>query len=164
MYQSLFETSFGLGLVTASEVGMLQVCLPPIGEPQEGRSSSEITRRAASLLTRYWAGEAIDFEGLPVDLTGVSPFRQQILHLAALIPYGRVQTYGDLAREAGYPAAARAVGGAMAANPIPIIIPCHRVVAASGQLTGYSAPGGLIMKKYLLCLEGVDFRGERVVL
>jgi methylated-DNA-[protein]-cysteine S-methyltransferase len=76
------------------------------------------------------------------------------------IPYGRVVSYGCLAQQAGYPGASRAVGGAMAANPIPIIVPCHRVVAASGALTGYSGPGGIVMKKNLLSLEGVEFRGK----
>ncbi len=115
------------------------------------------------MLERYFNGERLAFE-LPCDLSGLPPFRQRILRLAADIGYGEVLSYGELAQQAGCPAAARAVGGAMAANPIPIIIPCHRVVAASGRLTGYSAPGGLIMKRYLLSMEGVDFRGERVAL
>ena len=87
-------------------------------------------------------------------------FRQLVLRAALQIPYGTVVSYGELAATVGSPRAARAVGGALAANPMPVIIPCHRIVAASGSLTGYSGPGGISMKRLLLNLEAAEFRGK----
>ncbi len=156
---SPFHTPLGIGLVYVNERGICRVELPPSADSGGFTVGSQLSRRASRLLERYFNGERIEF-ALPCDLSGLPPFRQRILRLAAEIGYGTVLSYGDLAQQAGCPAAARAVGGAMAANPIPIIIPCHRVVAASGWLTGYSAPGGLIMKRYLLSMERVDFRGD----
>jgi len=164
-YQTLFQTSFGVGLVTATETGICGVELPsPETEPRSITShSSLLSRSAAALLERYFDYNQISFEQLPVDLHGLTSFQQQILMRTMQIPYGQVISYGCLAQLAGHPGAARAVGGAMAANPIPVIIPCHRVVAASGALTGYSGSGGIVMKKSLLSLEGVEFRGEKPI-
>ncbi len=78
-----------------------------------------------------------------------------MLRACARIPYGRTRTYGALAREIGAPRAARAVGGAMAANPIPLLIPCHRVLAANNRMGGFSAEGGVGVKRRMLELEGV---------
>lgn len=162
-YQTPFRTSYGVGLVTATEAGICGVALPsPDAEPRSVTShSSPLNRNAAALLERYFNGERVSFATLAVDLQGMTSFHQHVLRLAMQIPYGQLVSYGWLAQQAGYPRAARAVGGAMAANPIPIIIPCHRVVAISGALTGYSGPGGIAMKKILLTLEGVEFRGKR---
>lgn len=162
-YQSPFQTSIGTGLVSATEAGICQVDLPSYEVAPSLSNESNFTRQAAALLERYFRKERVVFD-LPIDLSGLPPFRRRILTLALQIPYGAVYTYGDLAKRAGCTGAARAVGGAMAANPVPVIIPCHRVVAASGKLTGYSGPGGIEMKKYLLSLEGVEFRGELVTL
>jgi methylated-DNA-[protein]-cysteine S-methyltransferase len=112
------------------------------------------------MLKLYFKGEPQRFDDLPVDLSGVATFRARILELIRSIPRGETKSYGEVAALAGVPRAARAIGGAMAANPLPIIIPCHRVVAADGKLTGYSAPGGLTTKKYLLEAEGVEFKEE----
>lgn len=160
-YQSVFKTPVGCGLVVASGSGLCRVDLPPAPPMQSTSTASALTRQAATLLERYFDGESICFD-LPLDLSSLSLFQQQILRLAIQIPYGHSMTYACLAKQAGRPGAARAVGGAMAANPLPVIIPCHRVVSVSGRLTGYSGPGGIEMKKYLLSLEGVEFRGERV--
>ncbi len=90
------------------------------------------------------------------------PFRERVYHIAQKIPKGKVATYGDLARLAGNPRAARAVGHLMKVNPRAPIVPCHRVVASNGDLTGYSAEGGLKKKERMLRREGVSFHGTRV--
>lgn len=104
-------------------------------------------------LVGYFRGTVTKFT-IPVDLRAVRPaFRRAVLAACMKIPFGRTATYGELAARAGSPRAARAVGGAMAANPIPIVIPCHRVVASQGKLGGYT--GGIEYKKMLLSHEGV---------
>jgi len=159
-YQSFFGTALGNGLVIATESGICRVDLPPTTvELGSLIPASDLTRHAACLLERFFKGEQVSFASLPLDLSMLTPFQQQIARLAVQIPYGQVLNYGELAKQAGRPGAARAVGGAMAANPIPVIIPCHRVVSSTGTLTGYSSPGGILMKKNLLSLEGVEFRG-----
>lgn len=89
-------------------------------------------------------------------------FREEVYAVAKRIPRGRVATYGQVARLAGSPRAARAVGFFMKTNPRAPIVPCHRVVAANGALTGYSARGGLKAKRAMLLREGVRFKGDRV--
>jgi methylated-DNA-[protein]-cysteine S-methyltransferase len=102
-------------------------------------------------LDEYFEGARRDFD-LPLDLR-VAAFQEVVLGALARVPYGVTTTYGALAREAGKPKAARAVGTVMNRNPIPIVLPCHRVVGADGSLTGYA--GGLDRKRLLLRLEGV---------
>ena len=101
-------------------------------------------------LDQYFEGERREFD-LPLDLR-VAPFHEAVLHELARVPYGRTETYGALASKVGRPKAARAVGTVMNRNPIPIVLPCHRVVGANGSLTGYA--GGLHVKRALLELEG----------
>jgi methylated-DNA-[protein]-cysteine S-methyltransferase len=106
---------------------------------------------------RYFAGESIDFSGVELDLTGQAEFFMRIYAAARRISWGHTSTYGTLAREIGAgPEAARGVGQAMANNPIPLIIPCHRVLAAGGKVGGFSAPGGAASKIRMLELEGVQ--------
>ena len=105
-------------------------------------------------LDEYFAGRRRAFD-LAVDLRGVTPFSVTVLTELAKVPYGRTATYGELALRAGRPKAARAVGMVMNRNPIPIVLPCHRIVGASGSLVGYG--GGLDRKELLLRLEGVTF-------
>ncbi|HEY3922793.1 MAG TPA: methylated-DNA--[protein]-cysteine S-methyltransferase [Gaiellaceae bacterium] len=102
-------------------------------------------------LDEYFEGRRRDFD-LPLDLSGVAPFHEAVLHELARVPYGRTDTYGALAQKVGRPKAARAVGTVMNRNPIPIVLPCHRIVGANGSLTGYA--GGLHVKRALLELEG----------
>jgi methylated-DNA-[protein]-cysteine S-methyltransferase len=102
-------------------------------------------------LDEYFEGKRTRFE-LPVDLRRSAPFSREILERLALVPHGETTTYGALARAAGRPQAARAVGTVMNRNPIPIVLPCHRVVGANGSLVGYG--GGLERKELLLKLEG----------
>jgi methylated-DNA-[protein]-cysteine S-methyltransferase len=101
-------------------------------------------------LDEYFDGQRQTFD-LALDLR-VAPFYDTVLRELALVPYGRVETYGTLAAKVGHPRAARAVGTAMNRNPIPIILPCHRIIGANGSLTGYA--GGLHVKRALLELEG----------
>jgi methylated-DNA-[protein]-cysteine S-methyltransferase len=101
-------------------------------------------------LDEYFEGRRRDFD-LPLDLR-VAPFHEAVLRELALVPYGRVETYGSLAAKVGSPKAARAVGTVMNRNPIPIVLPCHRIIGANGSLTGYA--GGLDVKRTLLELEG----------
>lgn len=100
-------------------------------------------------------GARQDFSEVIVDLGGVPPFAQQVYNITRRIPAGRTMTYGELAQAMDRPGAARAVGQALGRNPIPVIIPCHRVLAAGGKAGGFSAPGGLVTKAWLLALEGV---------
>jgi methylated-DNA-[protein]-cysteine S-methyltransferase len=105
---------------------------------------------------RYFAGERIDFSGVPLDLDGQGEFFQRIYTALRRVGWGRTTTYGSLAKELGAgPEAARDVGEAMARNPVPLIIPCHRVLAAGGKVGGFSAPGGSATKIRMLELEGV---------
>ena len=106
-------------------------------------------------LDEYFDGKRHDFD-LPLDLR-VAPFHEAVLHELARVPYGRTDTYGSLAAKVGRPKAARAVGTVMNRNPIPIILPCHRIVGANGSLTGYA--GGLHVKRALLELEGAMLPG-----
>jgi methylated-DNA-[protein]-cysteine S-methyltransferase len=102
-------------------------------------------------LDEYFEGTRTDFD-LPVDLSPLPGFQRAVLEELVLVPYGQMDTYGGLARRLGKPRAARAVGGALNRNPIPIVVPCHRIVGASGSLVGYA--GGLERKQVLLGLEG----------
>lgn len=107
----------------------------------------------ATQFTEYFSRERKQFD-LAIDWSFMTPFQEQVLQQVATIPYGRTRTYGDIAEELGKPSAVRAVGRANATNPMPIIIPCHRVLGADGRLHGYAAPGGLETKAWLLRLEG----------
>ena len=110
-------------------------------------------------IQHYLAGEKIDFSAVQVDLRNLEPFRRQLYVALRAIGFGATVTYGELARRIGAPEpeGARDVGAAMGANPMPIVIPCHRVLAAGGKLGGFSAPGGTVTKQRLLALEGVHF-------
>jgi methylated-DNA-[protein]-cysteine S-methyltransferase len=104
-------------------------------------------------LTAYAAGTPDDFLDVPVDTGPLSQFHRRIVEHCRQIAYGETTTYGQLGARCGAPRAARAVGNCMAANPIPLLIPCHRVVRSDGHAGNYSAPGGKKMKQRLLALE-----------
>ncbi len=105
---------------------------------------------------RYFEGSPETFTDVRVDLSWKSDFQQRVLELTRRIGYGRTTTYAELARRAGKPRAARAVGQVMAGNPLPLVIPCHRVVGCDGRLGGFSAPGGTVLKRRLLELEAAQ--------
>ncbi len=159
-------TSYGAGSVYATEQGVVKVEIPDLScsEPAchgvlPGLEPSELTVHVAELLQRYFSGERIDFVDVPVILDALPPFCHRVLDVVRNISYGEICSYGQIASLCGSPRAARAVGGALAVNPIPIIIPCHRVIASDGRLTGFSAPGGKNTKMLLLKMERVEFKG-----
>lgn len=166
MYSSCFMTGYGLGIVHATERGVVKVDIPdlsghkiPEHQTLPESEPSDITFHAGQLLQRYFQGEQVDFGAIPLVLDASTRFQCKVLSVVRNIPYGEICSYGQVAELCGSPGAARAVGGAMASNPVPIIIPCHRVVAANGRLTGFSAPGGENTKMALLKMEGVKFNG-----
>lgn len=108
--------------------------------------------RLTTQLGEYFAGDRSEFD-LPLDPPPMSSFAAAVLNETAHILYGQTETYGQIAQHIGRPAAARAVGQALGANPLAILIPCHRVLASDGSLGGYSAPGGVAVKQRLLSLE-----------
>jgi methylated-DNA-[protein]-cysteine S-methyltransferase len=166
-FMSLYETNLGFGAVVAGEKGVIEVLLPFSGESSAALTKrirllypdavheSYLTREAASSLQKYFAGERVNFD-LPIDRGRFTPFQEKVYEAVSCIPYGSVKSYGEIAAQIGRPKSARGVGSAMARNPLPIIIPCHRVVGSSGNLTGYSAAGGVNSKKWLLLMEGVS--------
>jgi O-6-methylguanine DNA methyltransferase len=118
----------------------------------EGRAAATHLKAARVAVQAYLDGKARSF-ALPLDWGDHSPFQMKVWEVLRGIPYGRVRSYGWVARKIGKPRAARAVGSACGANPVPLLVPCHRVVAGDGSLGGFS--GGLPNKKRLLKLEGV---------
>ncbi|MEV8561040.1 methylated-DNA--[protein]-cysteine S-methyltransferase [Streptomyces sp. NPDC051917] len=120
----------------------------PVEDPE-----SPLLAEAIRQLRAYFAGERHDFD-LPLDWSLISGFNRQVLReLASGVPYGTVVGYGDLAGRVGQPGGAQAVGAAMGANPLPVVVPCHRVVESDGGIGGFG--GGLETKRQLLALEGV---------
>ena len=115
------------------------------------RTSNDLLQEASRQLQAYFAGEIQRFD-LPLDLSAGTPFQQAVWQALLTIPLGASHSYGDLARRLDKPKAVRAVGAAVGRNPVSIIVPCHRVLGAGGQLTGYA--GGLWRKQALLQLEG----------
>lgn len=115
--------------------------------------NSQAVERILAQLREYFSGERSSFN-LPVDISQLTPFQRSVLDVACRIAPGQVWTYQRIAEELGRPRASRPVGGALARNPIPIVIPCHRVIASDGSLGGYSGGSGLKAKQWLLRLEG----------
>jgi len=122
---------------------------PPAGAPS-------FLARALARLAAYFGGRKVDFCDLPVDLGSCSAFDRRVYAAARTIAYGRTLTYGGLAARAGAPRASRAVGGSMRRNPVPIVIPCHRVIRSDASPGGFSAAGGAGMKRRLLAMEGTE--------
>jgi methylated-DNA-[protein]-cysteine S-methyltransferase len=158
----LVDTPVGPLLVAVTDRGLCRISFDP--EPDREAEalakgygvrvlrSARPVDNARRELEEYFAGRRRDFD-LATDLRIEAPFRRTVLDELARVPYGSTTTYGELARRAGRPRAARAVGVFMNRNPIPIVLPCHRVVGAGGALVGYG--GGLDRKESLLRLEGV---------
>jgi len=156
MVRTTFETTVGRFGVLATEAGVRAVLLP---SPKLRRSTSHaagpaakaVTEQAVTEFCEYLGGDRQAFD-FPLDWSLVGRAQRVVLEtLCDIAPYGHVVTYGELARRSGCPGGARAVGQAMARNPLPLVVPCHRVVAANG-LGGYG--GGLPLKRRLLALEG----------
>jgi methylated-DNA-[protein]-cysteine S-methyltransferase len=152
----VFDSPIGELFVAQTERGLARISYFPDGmEDTLARTfGSRVLRMPLDEIRReldeYFEGRRESFD-LPLDLR-VAPFHADVLHELAQVPYGRTETYGGLAAKVGRPRAARAVGTVMHSNPIPIVLPCHRIVGANGSLTGYA--GGLDVKRRLLELEG----------
>jgi len=161
VYYCAVPSPVGRLFVAASDTGLVRVSFP-----QSERAFVESLRRTLGVvpvrsrertadivhqLRAYFAGERRVFD-MQLDLSGVSPFQRAVLLAAANVPAGQVVSYGEIARRIGQPGGSRAVGQALGRNPIPIVIPCHRVIAAGGRIGGYG--GGLARKRRLLRLEG----------
>lgn len=163
----LFDTAIGTCGLAWSNAGIRRLQLPERDRNATERrliagSGATRTERvpdaiagAISLLKQHFEGDPADLGDVALDLDRTSPFHRSIYAAARTIGWGRTASYGDLARQVGSPGAARAVGQAMARNPVPIIIPCHRVLGSSGKLGGFSAYGGVVTKERLLALERV---------
>jgi methylated-DNA-[protein]-cysteine S-methyltransferase len=110
-------------------------------------------RDAVAGIVRLLAGEAVDLSDIPLDLSAASDLERRVYRAALRIPHGEVRTYGEIAREIGADGAAQAVGVALGRNPVPIVVPCHRVLASGGKSGGFSAPGGVSTKFRMLEIE-----------
>ncbi|MGH9078814.1 MAG: methylated-DNA--[protein]-cysteine S-methyltransferase [Acidimicrobiales bacterium] len=124
-----------------------------VPQGHEGAPPADIRRLITGILAQF-DGEMTDLSGATLDMDGIPPFHRAVYEATRSIPTGATLTYGQVAALAGAPRAARAVGHALARNPFPLVVPCHRVLSAGG-IGGFSADGGVITKRRLLALEGV---------
>jgi methylated-DNA-[protein]-cysteine S-methyltransferase len=165
---ALFQTAIGTCGVAWGPRGILGVQLPD-GDP--ARTRARLRRRfpgaeeaeppdavagAVAAMTALIAGERRDLSEMVLDMDGVAEFARKVYAVARAIPPGATLTYGEVAARLGDPLAARDVGQALGQNPFPIVVPCHRVVAAGGKPGGFSAPGGAATKLRLLRIEGAE--------
>lgn len=172
----LFETAIGMCGIAWREIAdsgsqavvtavQLPEATPQATETRIARKAGSNRRSApppeiASIvekIRKHLQGDVQDFRDVAIDLAGATPFFREVYEATREIPPGQTRTYGEIAKAAGQPGAAQEVGQAMAKNPVPIIVPCHRVAAAGGKLGGFSAPGGTATKARLLALEGAPF-------
>jgi methylated-DNA-[protein]-cysteine S-methyltransferase len=166
---SIFETTSGFCGIAWSDAGITRFQLPA----KSAEATERMMRRRAlgaepglrtpmvgevvAAAKRYFEGDETDFAQLELDLGEQDEFCRRVYAAARRIKWGQTTTYGTLAKElGGGPETARDVGQAMASNPIPLIIPCHRVLAAGGKVGGFSAPGGAAAKMRMLALEGIE--------
>jgi methylated-DNA-[protein]-cysteine S-methyltransferase len=161
---TLFDTALGPCGVAWSEAGICAVALP---QDDAGKIRSRLQRRtgapeaeppppvaeAISAMTALMAGEARSFDGVALDLAGASDFQRRVWAVTRAIPPGETLTYGEVAKRIGQPGAAREVGRALGENPCPIIVPCHRVLAANGATGGFSGGEGVETKMRMLSAE-----------
>ena len=164
----LFRTAAGVAALGWNGTGVTCLRLPA---PTASETERSLLRRAPDAVRteppakvravidaaiRYFAGEHVEFFAVPVDLGEQSPFFARVYDRVRRLGWGETTSYGAIAQELGAaPEYARDVGQAMATNPVPLIVPCHRVLAAGGKIGGFSAPGGSLSKAHMLELEGV---------
>jgi len=168
---ALFNTAIGRCGVAWGERGVAGVQLPEAGEretrarmlqrfPAAGETAPPPeVQRVIDRLVALLRGEASDFSTIALDMDEVPAFHRRVYEAARAIPAGMTLSYGDIAARVGAPGAARAVGQALGRNPFPIIVPCHRVLAAGGKIGGFSAQGGVATKRRMLAIEGVQLNG-----
>jgi methylated-DNA-[protein]-cysteine S-methyltransferase len=163
--RATFPTAIGRCAIAWSSRAVVATALPGSDEADTVRHATRHYPEAVEVAPPSWicdvleriarllAGKVTHFDDVPLALDGANAFEQQVYRASLAIPHGETRTYGALARAIGQPGAARAVGRALGRNPIPIIIPCHRIVAADGRTGGFSAPGGVSTKMKLLQIE-----------
>jgi methylated-DNA-[protein]-cysteine S-methyltransferase len=169
---TLFDTAIGRCALVWGEGGIVGFFLPEGDEAQTRRrlarryplavegSVPDAYAEAVATVTAHLAGSLRELAGILVDLAAAPLFNRRVYEIARAIPAGRTLTYGEVAARLGEPGAAQAVGRALGENPIPVIVPCHRVLAAGGRLHGFSAPGGVETKRRLLEIEGARTSDE----
>jgi len=168
---TLFDTSIGRCGIAWGERGVCGVQLPEAGEPEtrarmlhrfptagEAAPPPEV-QRAVDRIVALLHGEASDLSDIALDMDGVPAFHRRVYEVARAIPPGKTLSYGDIAARLDARGAARAVGQALGRNPFPIVVPCHRVLAAGGKIGGFSAQGGIATKLSMLAIEGVQVNG-----
>ena len=157
---TIFKTKWGYFGLAAGDNGLFRTCLPLTG-PEEVESQllknllsprydKFLFKMAQDRITAYFEGVIINFRNIPVVLDESGSFLSSVLTACRNIEFGRTVSYSGLAKKIGRPAAARAVGGALAKNPLPLIIPCHRIVHSDGKIGGFSAAGGKDLKAKML--------------
>ena len=167
----VFSTAIGPCGVAWSRRGLVRIQLPEdgaeatlrrlvatVGLPDGGGSTTPPApvRGAIDRIIRHLTGKEAGLDRIALDLEGIPPFHRKVYEAARRIASGTTLTYGELAANAGSPMGSRAVGQAMAKNPLPIVVPCHRVIAASGRPGGFTSFGGLDTKARLLAIEGAS--------
>lgn len=173
---ALFDTAYGACGLAWNDAGIIRLQLP---ERDSGATRARLSRnlhdsaqsepippikQAIARLQSYFTGKPTDFSGIVLDLSGVADFHGKVYAALRDIGWGMTTTYGGLADLVGSPGAARAIGQAMGHNPVPIIVPCHRVLAGGRRIGGFSAPGGASTKERLLAMEGVRLGVEAPLL
>lgn len=166
METTIFDTALGHFGIGWTERGLARVLLPGDDEAallerlnRGDARAGDPPRAIVALMDRiedYAEGERVDFADIKLDLGGVPAFHRRAYEILVTVDWGETLTYGDLARRLGDVGLSRAVGQAMGANPMPLVIPCHRVLASDGRPGGFSAPGGAASKVKMLALEGVS--------
>ena len=169
---TVFPTAIGAVGLVWSRRGIAGIQIPG---PDEAATRRTLLRRfpgaeeapppadiagAIAAIRTLLAGERTDLSTLPLDLDGVPAFERRVYAVALTIPPGETLTYGEVASRLGDPALAREVGAALGRNPVPIVVPCHRVLAAGGRSGGFSAPGGIATKMKLLAIEDAAPGGQ----
>jgi methylated-DNA-[protein]-cysteine S-methyltransferase len=168
---ALFDTAIGACGIAWGERGVIGLWLPDadraalrrriarrLPRAGEARPDDEV-RGAIAAIADLFAGGRPDFSGVRLDMDGVPDFDRRVYEAARRVPPGETVTYGELAARLGDRSAAREVGGALSRNPFPIVVPCHRVLAAGGRNGGFSAPGGVSTKLRILQIEGARAAG-----
>ena len=147
-----FETALGTCGVRWSELGITEVLLPGTLHG-DSHNADEFVRAAVAEMVGLLAGGRCDLRSVVLDDVRVGEFRRRVYAATRAVGPGVTATYGEIARAIGEPGSAREVGAALGRNPFPIVVPCHRVLAADGSLHGFSAPGGIATKRRMLELE-----------
>jgi methylated-DNA-[protein]-cysteine S-methyltransferase len=166
-YFTVFDTALGACAIAWNKVGIIGANLPEataaatrqrmqarFPQAQEKPAAARV-KAAINKITQLLQGKAVDLSKVSLDMSGVPAFHQQVYTVVRALPVGSTLSYGEVAARLGKPGASRAVGQAMGRNPFPIIVPCHRVLAANGKLGGFSANGGVDTKQRMLQIEGV---------